>query len=117
MNHATAEKVYNVLFLCRGNSARSIMAEAILDREGVGHFRAFSAGNQPAGRLDPSTVNLLRKLNHSVEDLHSKSWEVFGQPGAAEMDFVFTVCDEAAAEICPVWPGHPITAHWVFPTR
>jgi len=108
----TDPKVFNVLFLCTGNSARSIMAEAILAREGLGKFKAFSAGSQPRGQVHPYTADLLKTLNHPTEELRSKDWNEFSGPDAPEMDFVFTVCDQAAAETCPVWPGQPMTAHW-----
>ncbi|MBI5165180.1 MAG: arsenate reductase ArsC [Magnetospirillum sp.] len=110
-----SEKIYNVLFLCTGNSARSIMAECILKREGTGKFRAFSAGSKPRGEIDPTVLALLKKLNYATDSLRSKSWEEFSQPGAPELDFVFTVCDNAAGEVCPVWPGQPMTAHWGVP--
>jgi len=110
-----ADLPYNVLFLCTGNSARSIMAEAILNKIGAGKLHAFSAGSQPKGSVHPETLRLLRSLGYNMFDFRSKSWAEFVGPGAPEFDFVFTVCDNAAAETCPVWPGQPMTAHWGIP--
>lgn len=105
-------RVYNVLFLCTGNSARSILAEATMNRLGAGQFRAFSAGSFPKGEVHPRTLEVLRELGFSTDGLRSKSWDEFAAAGAPEMDFIFTVCDSAAGETCPIWPGHPMTAHW-----
>ena len=115
MNQASGKKIYNVLFLCTGNSARSIMAETLLNRAGQGNFRAFSAGSQPKGKVHPYTLDLLRKLHFDVSGARSKSWLEFAQPDSPKLDFVFTVCDNAAGETCPVWPGQPMTAHWGVP--
>ncbi len=106
---------YNVLFLCTGNSARSILAEAILDRAGDGRFKAFSAGSQPRGEVHPYALDLLGSLGHDTSFARSKNWDEFAVPGAPRMNFVFTVCDNAANEACPVWPGQPVTAHWGVP--
>jgi arsenate reductase (thioredoxin) len=110
-----ADRVFNVLFLCTGNSARSILAEASLNREGLGRFKAYSAGSHPKGAVHPYTLDLLQKLNFDTSFARSKDWEEFAVPGAPQMDFVFTVCDNAAAETCPIWPGQPMTAHWGVP--
>ena len=109
------QQPFNVLFLCTGNSARSILAEAILQREGVGKFNAFSAGSQPKGEVHPVALHVLKMLNHDVSGFRSKSWEEFGADGAPPLDFVFSVCDNAAHEVCPIWPGQPMTAHWGLP--
>lgn len=104
--------VYNVLFLCTGNSARSILAEALLNRRGHRRFRAFSAGSFPKGSVHPMAIELLRSMGFPTQDLRSKSWEAFAAPDAPALDFIFTVCDNAAGEVCPIWPGKPVTAHW-----
>jgi protein-tyrosine-phosphatase len=106
---------YNVLFLCTGNSARSILAEAILSRFGAGKFNAYSAGSNPKGEVNPNTIKLLQRFNYKTDAFRSKSWDEFAGPGAPPLDFVFTVCDNAAGEVCPIWPGQPMTAHWGVP--
>jgi len=110
-----AERPYNVLFLCTGNSARSILAEAFLNAEGKGRFRAFSAGSFPKGEVNPFSLKLLKQTGLPTDGLRSKNWDEFAKPGAPQMDFVFTVCDQAAGETCPFWPGQPMTAHWGIP--
>ena len=109
------DKVYRVLFICTGNSARSIMAEVILNHLGQGRFWAFSAGSHPRGTIHPLTLKVLGGQGYDLRDLRSKSWTEFATPGAPSMEFIFTVCDQAAGEVCPAWPGQPITAHWGFP--
>lgn len=106
------DRIYNVLFLCTGNSARSILAESLLNHWGRGKFQGFSAGSFPKGQVHPVAVDLVKRMNLPAEDLRSKSWDEFAAPGAPPIDFIFTVCDNAAGEVCPVWPGKPMTAHW-----
>ncbi|MGD1933743.1 MAG: arsenate reductase ArsC [Candidatus Phaeomarinobacter sp.] len=105
---------YDVLFLCTGNSARSVMAESILNRIGKPKFKAHSAGSHPKGTINPGALALLQKLNYPTSELRSKNWDEFAADGAPELDFVFTLCDDAAGEVCPIWPGQPMTAHWGF---
>ncbi len=107
-----SEKIYNVLFLCTGNSARSVLAEATLNNLGAGRFRAFSAGSKPSGRVHPASLRLLQRMGLPTQELRSKSWDEFAAAGAPQMDFIFTVCDNAAGEECPLWLGSPVTAHW-----
>ncbi len=115
MRSDAPERPYNVLFLCTGNSARSIMGEAILNRIGQGKFIAHSAGSHPAGRVNPNALALLKRHDFPTGELRSKSWDEFAKAGAPELDFIFTVCDYAASEVCPIWPGHPMAAHWGVP--
>jgi arsenate reductase (thioredoxin) len=115
MKVVSTKKPLNVLFLCTGNSARSQMAEVILNRLGAGKFRAFSAGSQPAGYVHPMALQMLQNAHYDTSKLRSKSWDEFAGPNAPQLDFVFTVCDNAAKEVCPIWPGQPMTAHWGLP--
>jgi protein-tyrosine-phosphatase len=118
MPHPEKELPFNVLFLCTGNSARSILAESIMNRVGAGKFKAYSAGSMPAGKVNPYAIALLQKLNYPTDQLRSKPWDEFAAlntPDAPELDFVFTVCDNAAGEVCPIWPGQPMSAHWGLP--
>jgi arsenate reductase len=114
MGKNMSEKTYNVLFLCTGNSARSIMAEALVSAMGHGRFRGFSAGSQPGGSVNPFAIEMVKTTGYSLENLRSKSWDEFAAQGAPKMDFIITVCDNAAGETCPFWPGHPMSAHWGF---
>ena len=109
------DQTYNILFLCTGNSARSVIGEALVNKLGKGRFRGFSAGSQPKGQVHPMTLDILDKMGYETAGLSSKSWQEFAGPDAPQMDFIFTVCDSAAGETCPVWPGKPITAHWGLP--
>ena len=109
------DRPYNVLFLCTHNSARSVIAECVMNRLGVGKFRSYSAGSQPSGKVHPHALQLLQRLDYDTSGLRSKSWEEFARSGAPELNFVFTVCDDAANEVCPVWPGQPMSAHWGLP--
>jgi len=109
------DRPYNVLFLCTHNSARSVIAECVMNRLGAGKFKAYSAGSQPSGKVNPFALELLQRLTYDTSGLRSKSWQEFAQPGAPQLDFVFTVCDDAANEVCPVWPGQPMSGHWGLP--
>ena len=111
----TVERPLNVLFLCTHNSARSIIAEAVMNRLGMGKFQGYSAGSMPSGKVQPLAITMLRNLNYDTSKLRSKPWDEFAKPGAPQLDFVFTVCDNAANEVCPIWPGQPVSAHWGLP--
>ena len=111
----TVERPLNVLFLCTHNSARSIIAEAVMNRLGMGKFKGYSAGSMPSGKVQPLAITMLRNLNYDTSKLRSKPWDKFAKPGAPQLDFVFTVCDNAANEVCPIWPGQPVSAHWGLP--
>ena len=115
MREPMSERIYNVLFLCTGNTARSVLAEGILRKEGAGRFNAYSAGSQPKGMINPFALKVLGAYGYPTEGFRSKNWDEFSVPGAPVMDFIFTVCDSAAGETCPIWPGHPMTAHWGVP--
>jgi protein-tyrosine-phosphatase len=114
-NRQVRDRPYNVLFLCTHNSARSVIAECVMSKLGAGKFKAYSAGSQPSGKVHPLAIELLQQLKYDTSGLRSKSWKEFARPGAPPLDFVFTVCDDAANEVCPIWPGQPMSAHWGLP--